>query len=170
MPTNTERLNLFKYDVEADANSTFNITKCLNDNWDKIDTNTAKLTDLDGVWTNKHLSLATLSKMTSSDVTFDLSKYLPNDGKVYEVLVSGNVQPTSTLNKYVNLYVKSDIIRDSNIGICGNRTASESAIAEGAGSAIIPIGTGRKLIRVGLSSTNAEGQYTLYAGGYRKVR
>lgn len=37
MPTNTERLDLFKYDVVADANNTFNITNALNNNWDKLE-------------------------------------------------------------------------------------------------------------------------------------
>ena len=37
MSTATEKLELFKYDVEGDKKSTFNITKCLNENWDKID-------------------------------------------------------------------------------------------------------------------------------------
>lgn len=37
MSTNTENLNLFKYDVEKDAKLTFNIENCLNQNWDKID-------------------------------------------------------------------------------------------------------------------------------------
>lgn len=39
MPINTTNFDLFKYDVDADANSTFNITKALNDNWDKLDAN-----------------------------------------------------------------------------------------------------------------------------------
>ena len=33
----TNFLNLFKYDREADANSTFNIETALNQNWDKVD-------------------------------------------------------------------------------------------------------------------------------------
>lgn len=37
MATNTENLELFKYDVEKDKKQTFNIKKSLNDNWDKID-------------------------------------------------------------------------------------------------------------------------------------
>ncbi len=37
MPTETQNLNLFKYDPVQDAKSTFNIQQSLNDNWDKID-------------------------------------------------------------------------------------------------------------------------------------
>ncbi|HDK7215240.1 TPA: hypothetical protein PTV45_000601 [Clostridium botulinum] len=39
MSQETENLKLFKYDSETDDfnTTTFNIKKCLNDNWDKID-------------------------------------------------------------------------------------------------------------------------------------
>ncbi len=37
MSTTTDVLSLFKYDPVADADSTFNITQCLNNNWDKLD-------------------------------------------------------------------------------------------------------------------------------------
>lgn len=33
----TKNLNLFEYDVKQDRKSTYNISQCLNDNWDKID-------------------------------------------------------------------------------------------------------------------------------------
>lgn len=32
----TEVLKLFKYDPVADADSTFNLGQCLNDNWDNL--------------------------------------------------------------------------------------------------------------------------------------
>ncbi len=38
MSTTTDVLSLFKYDPVADADSTFNITQGLNNNWDKLDT------------------------------------------------------------------------------------------------------------------------------------
>lgn len=37
MTTITPKIGLFKYDPIQDANQTFNITKALNENWDKID-------------------------------------------------------------------------------------------------------------------------------------
>ena len=37
MSTTTDVLSLFKYDPVADADSTFNIGQCMNDNWDKLD-------------------------------------------------------------------------------------------------------------------------------------
>ena len=37
MSTTTDVLSLFKYDPVADADSTFNITQALNNNWAKLD-------------------------------------------------------------------------------------------------------------------------------------
>lgn len=37
MSTTTSNFGLFKYDVSADANSAFNITTALNNNWDALD-------------------------------------------------------------------------------------------------------------------------------------
>jgi hypothetical protein len=46
LASNTPRLNLYKKDPVADANTTFNITTMLNDNWDRIDQNVALQADL----------------------------------------------------------------------------------------------------------------------------
>lgn len=37
MSKTTENLGLFKYDPKDDKDEKFNITKALNENWDKID-------------------------------------------------------------------------------------------------------------------------------------
>lgn len=42
MSSTTPNLGLFKYNTTADANVAFSITKALNNNWDKIDTEIAK--------------------------------------------------------------------------------------------------------------------------------
>lgn len=56
MSTNTEILDLFKYDPVVDANNTFNITEAMNNNWDKLD-NKISITEHDsnatyksGIW------------------------------------------------------------------------------------------------------------------------
>ena len=45
MSTETEKLKLFKWDTsnEVDLESDFDIEKTLNENWDKIDDNTAEV-------------------------------------------------------------------------------------------------------------------------------
>ena len=49
MATNTEELNLFKYDTEKDGKQTFNINKALNENWDKIDSFASSKGEADGI-------------------------------------------------------------------------------------------------------------------------
>ena len=46
MSKTTENLELFEYDTQTDGKQKFNITKALNNNFDKIDTATGKLTEL----------------------------------------------------------------------------------------------------------------------------
>ena len=46
MGSYTKNMNLYKADPVADANKTFNITTMLNDNWDKIDENTAAVVEV----------------------------------------------------------------------------------------------------------------------------
>lgn len=104
MPINTERLDLFKYDVVADANNTFNITKALNDNWDKIDNQTLlknqitncilefpKMFDLDinvNTATLKAGSKVIIPYGTSAP-TFSIGDSL-NGGKIVEVSWDGS--------------------------------------------------------------------------------
>ncbi len=46
MSENTKNLNLFKYDVEQDKKSTFNVDLALNNNWDKIDSHAGNQANL----------------------------------------------------------------------------------------------------------------------------
>lgn len=46
MSKTTENLELFEYDTQTDGKQKFNITKALNNNFDKIDTATGKLSEL----------------------------------------------------------------------------------------------------------------------------
>lgn len=47
MPSNTEKLNLYKVNPATDGDLTFNIDLMLNDNWDKLDTAVGTLTEAD---------------------------------------------------------------------------------------------------------------------------
>ena len=46
MSSNTTNLNLYKVDTTTDGENTFNINTMLNENWDKIDANVAKKTEI----------------------------------------------------------------------------------------------------------------------------
>lgn len=65
MSTKTQRLEIFKYDPVIDAKNTFNITKALNENWDKLD---------------KSITL-TMHNMTS---TYSLGDWVKDGEKIYK--------------------------------------------------------------------------------------
>ena len=121
---------------------------------------------VDGAWVNKYLAICSSVTISDSNVNYDLSDYLPNDGYNYEVIFAGNVTTTSTSGAYVNLYIKSSVIT-TNVGICGTRTRTTSAMTA-VGSAMIPIGTNR-VVTVGGLGTAGGGTYALNAVGYRRI-
>ncbi len=119
MSTTTENLKLYKYDLEADKNKSFNITKALNDNWDKIDEFAASLnTNLPvfcfnsgPVDENGEPALLTLSDTTitqhapsvcttadgetidiSEDVTTDISELLEGEYNIFYNPESKNLE------------------------------------------------------------------------------
>ncbi|MBE1305831.1 hypothetical protein G4W71_17650 [Clostridium botulinum] len=71
MSEETKHLKLFKYDKETDDfnTTTFNIKKCLNDNWDKIDLDhedtTKEITDLKSTDELHNLQINQLNYVTA---------------------------------------------------------------------------------------------------------
>ncbi len=167
MPTNTERLDLFKYDVVADANNTFNITKALNENWDKIDANVAKEQDIDGMWINKYGNIAdNVSLSGTTDLSYSLTSYLPNDSNLYEIIIEGLTDTKTTSGDYAPLYLSTDFLPNT-ISICKARTRTASTM-NSSGSSTIIVGKDRKLIIS--RNSNWHGVFSIYLHGYRKVR
>lgn len=82
MSTTTTNLGLFEYDPVADANNTYNITTALNDNWDKIDSATGKLSTL--TTTEKSSLVGAINEVNSKDSlpsqTGQSGKFLTTDG------------------------------------------------------------------------------------------
>lgn len=124
MPTETQNLNLFKYDPVQDAKSTFNIQQSLNDNWDKIDniipvkanTSLDNLTD-EGIekffsdWVNiEHVTIFSRNFGTSTNLIEYTLDFLPDDS-AYELLLYAymtSVDTSKALSGSVN--ASSDII------------------------------------------------------------
>lgn len=173
MPTNTERLDLFKYDVVADANNTFNITKALNENWDKIDANVAKEQDIDGMWRQSTISLVREGTLSQTyNKTFDLSNYLPNDEQPYLVFIDTIIRTGTTNNNTFGLYAKSSIIKNFSC-ICRavTRVANTNQIA--GGSCIFPVGADHTITFAAGEETNASSfanSCNISLNGFRKVR
>lgn len=130
----------------------------------------ANAQDLDGVWMKNSVLLAdnlSLSTGNSVEKIFDLSAFLPNDGKLYEVLVSGSANLGNVNGAYINSSIYSPDINIWTRLMVARNTASSNCSA--GGSALNLIGSLRKLIinaDVGVSPVKV----TLYLEAYRKVR
>lgn len=131
-----------------------------------IDYNDNNLPQVDGQWVAKQVILANAISCSSTDVTYDLSSYLPNDNENYEVMFIGYVQTTATSGKFADLTIKSSIISNVYMGLARTRTAST---VDSQGSAIVPIGVDRSITIQGNSSGNLGGTHSLTAIGYRRL-
>lgn len=125
-------------------------------------------TRFDGQWVNNSLTLASsVTALTTSSTSYDLSSYLPNDNYNYEVLFTMNGQTKAAANSYSYGILSTDIIT-SNCYVFIARTAMNTTNAiQGGGSIILPVGTGRT-VTVGYNSKNS-GNYSLNAVGYRRI-
>lgn len=92
MATHTPNLNLFKYDVKLDAQSSFNIERCLNDNWDILDYRFNELS-------NNILTSLDIIDCNSSDIPLQRSKALYRYTPTGTTTFSFN---TSNLNLQLN--------------------------------------------------------------------
>jgi hypothetical protein len=120
----------------------------------------------DGRFTKGSYSIVSGSNVpTSSDATFDLSSYLPNDGREYEVLISGEVATGATSGNAARLYITTNMLV-SNVYLCRARTTANSAVYA-CGTCTVPVGLDRS-IKVIAAAGNV-GTYYLQAGGYRRI-
>lgn len=102
---------------------------------------------------------------TSSDATFDLSSYLPDDGREYEVMISGEVITGTTSGNGARLYITTHMLA-SNVYLCRARTTANGAVYA-CGACTIPVGLDRS-IKV-IAASGAVGTYYLHADGYRRM-
>ncbi len=131
----------------------------------------AKQQDIDGMWIYKPMYLIKTNTSFTSEQErkYDLSDYLPNDGCLYEVILTVSVVTGDTSGDGINLLTYSDFIPTA-INLCRAITRTDSA-ALTSGNAITLIGTGRwvsLVASVGSSGTNYVDSAQLKA--YRKVR
>jgi hypothetical protein len=125
---------------------------------------------LDGQWVLPSSSSVAdeVSANGSTDLAFDVSSFLPNDGYDYDVLISCIATTGSTSGNYVPVYVYSDLNSGTGryICVCRPRTRASSSVF-GGGSTTIPVGTGRKLYLI--RSTNYNGTVSIDLRGYRRI-
>lgn len=96
MASNTTRLNLYKVNPSTDGDMTFNIQTMLNDNWDKIDSEVAKTTDIPSIpsslpanggnstTVNNHTAAATPNTIEQTDLIGMINEAFTNanNGKI----------------------------------------------------------------------------------------
>ena len=120
---------------------------------------------LDGQWVDSNIQLANAVASPTTETSYSLANYLPNDGYNYEILCAGSVTTGTTSGNFARLAVKSDLLTNAAY-VCGAITRTSSS-EQAYGSCIIPVGAGRS---VTLSSwTSNTGTYTLYIRGYRRI-
>ena len=121
----------------------------------------------DGQWVSKVSRLANGTTIpTSTNITYDLSSYLPNDGYIYEVWVTGSATTGSTSGNHVFLELRSDILDDLLLCYAYTR-ASGSVIATG--TTVVSVGNARTLTVVASSSASIVGTFNLWVKGYRRI-
>ncbi len=88
--------------------------------------------------------IANVSVNGSTDLSYDLSNWIPKDGYVYEILLTARIQGTTTNNDYCPLYVGTSLTGSNFIPLIIGRQTSTTRLTMGA-SSIIPLGTDRML-------------------------
>lgn len=124
---------------------------------------------IDGQWVPLNVTIANSVTWTSTstDATYNIANYLPNDSYQYEVLISALVTTAASANKFCTISLTSDI-QTSTVYVASIRTVANVA-ANQAGAAIIPVGTGRTITQYSTTSSNANGSYSIYLKGYRRI-
>lgn len=150
--------------ITDDNTTTSNILKIETENPIAL----ATKDEIDGNWVSYTQTLISNSSLASAtEKQFDLSTYLPNDGNVYEVMISSRLYSPATSGKVVELQVTTDIV--SGVPIC--RAKATTAIAnDSAGTVIVPTRNKILTFRNTGDSTTLNTGLNIYLKAYRKVR
>ena len=136
----------------------------------------ANAADVDGRWAYKNLALCKQQMTTvlkvETDLEFDLSSYLPDDGQRYEIIVNGYIfcGPTAGSSLTVSCRNSQGFVAN----ICGSRTlVTQSSITSAGlslGSCLMVVEADKQL-KIRYYATGSNGQLrSINIVGYRKVR
>lgn len=125
----------------------------------------ANKTDVDGQWVAKTLDMGSISLNGSTNITFDLSDYLPKDGFSYEVSVFADAATGAAEGNYINVKVGNGD-ESFEVTVCRVQTRTEAKVL-GGGCAIIPIDSNRTILFKRSTSWNGTAHW--YARGYRRL-
>lgn len=161
-----------------DGNTNYELNLLTDDSWS--DSSTASLyTNLsnlsatgqkviDGQWVYSSSTLANgVTSPTSTDLSYNLATYLPDDTYDYEVLFSMNGATSGTSGSYSRGILYTDLTTSSNVCYVYYVRTTAAINTRGAGNAILAVGSGRK-VYVAHASDNS-GTFSLTAIGYRRI-
>lgn len=118
---------------------------------------------IDGQWVKKVTVLADyVTAPTTTDLTYSLSSYLPNDSYKYEILLWGRVATGTTSGNRSVLNIQSDL---ASLRVCEARTRANAG-TEVAAAAIIPVNA--KTLSI-LALSGNTGTVYLSLQGYRRI-
>jgi len=128
----------------------------------------ADKTELDGNWVSKYYSVYDSRTFNEEETTaFNISSYLPKDGKPYEVLISTYVRTGTTYGNTAAAKISTDIT--PHIRVCRVMTRA-NADSITSGCAIVVVGSARKIEVYNADSHGKSGTCGLTCLAYRKVR
>ena len=130
----------------------------------------AKQQDLDGMWVYKNKTLFENQILTQTyNTTFDLSDYLPNDGNIYEILLTYMARTSPTAGSAFEIGYQTDFLPTFQY-MMRNTTRTNSTVTAG-GSSTALIGTRRTItIKQGIAANGSSGECLCKIVAYRKVR
>ena len=128
-----------------------------------MDMNNPVIPNIDGQWVRQSYSICSDFTSPTTDVEFDLSGYLPDDGYNYEVLFTGYGQTGTTSGSIMRLTI---VTTYGSAYLVYIRTRTTSLV-NGAGSATLVVGADRKVSLIG--HTGNSGNVNLVATAYRRL-
>lgn len=127
--------------------------------------------NLDGYWTSKYAYIAQFITIPAGyNQTFDLSGILPNDGNVYEIILSAIIRTGSNAGNALELVVSTDLC--AGMLMCRAVTRVQGVNQIAANSNIVPVPPNRQ-IRFSVSeasSASFPNSCSFKISGYRKAR
>lgn len=130
----------------------------------------AKEQDIDGMWVFNKFELFSKKKLSENyDQTFDLSNYLPNDGNIYEIILSFMGRTADSVSSQFEIGYYTDIMTNF-VYMMRNVTRTNSSVTA-CGSSLGIVGRGRTVrILQGSAASGTTGECACTILAYRKVR
>ena len=124
---------------------------------------------IDGTWVFSYsLALDGQSLTGSTDLSLDISSYLPNDSNDYEVLIGAWCQTGTAANNFINVRIGTYGMTE-NIRVCQDRCQTANRTGNAASGVILPIGASHRTLYVSRAASGWVGTASVALYGYRRI-